>query len=134
HGGKGIILGPNNYLGRMWLSAPISITVEGANMLSRNLMIFGQGAIRCHPFVLREMELVQEPDRDAAVARFDELLMQHIGFAVGTTASTLVLGLAFGLLGKAPGSALTRPYFRALHRLAAAFAMLADLSMMLLGG
>ncbi|MCQ4311760.1 acyl-CoA dehydrogenase [Pseudomonas stutzeri] len=134
HGGKGIILGPNNYLGRLWLSAPISITVEGANILSRNLMIFGQGAIRCHPFVLREMELVHEPDRDAAVAKFDELLMQHIGFAVSNTASTLVLGLTFGLFGKAPGTELTRPYFRALDRIAAAFAMLADLSMMLLGG
>ncbi|RRV16953.1 acyl-CoA dehydrogenase [Pseudomonas saudiphocaensis] len=134
HGGKGIILGPKNYLGRLWLSAPISITVEGANILSRNLMIFGQGAIRCHPFVLREMELVQEPDRDVAVQKFDSLLMQHIGFAVGNTASTLVLGLTFGLLGKAPGSDLMRPYFRALNRIAAAFAMLADLSMMLLGG
>lgn len=134
HGGKGIILGPKNYLGRLWLSAPISITVEGANILSRNLMIFGQGAIRCHPFVLREMELVQEPDRDVAVQKFDSLLMQHIGFAVGNTASTLVLGLTCGLLGKAPGSDLMRPYFRALNRIAAAFAMLADLSMMLLGG
>ncbi len=134
HGGKGIIMGPSNYLGRMWLSAPISITVEGANILSRNLMIFGQGAIRCHPFVLREMELVHEPDRDAAIKKFDGLLMQHIGFAVSNTASTLVLGLTFGLLGKAPGNGLTRPYFRALDRIAAAFAMLADLSMMLLGG
>ncbi|QUE74310.1 acyl-CoA dehydrogenase [Stutzerimonas stutzeri] len=134
HGGKGIIMGPNNYLGRLWLSAPISITVEGANILSRNLMIFGQGAIRCHPFVLREMELVHEPDRDEAVKKFDKLLMQHIGFAVSNTASTLVLGLTFGLFGKAPGTDLTRPYFRALDRIAAAFAMLADLSMMLLGG
>ena len=97
-------------------------------------MIFGQGAIRCHPFVLREMELVHEPDRDAAVKKFDTLLMQHIGFAVSNTASTLVLGLTFGLFGKAPGTALTQPYFRALDRIAAAFAMLADLSMMLLGG
>jgi len=134
HGGKGIIMGPNNYLSRLWLSAPISITVEGANILSRNLMIFGQGAIRCHPFVLKEMELVHEPDRNAAVQRFDKLLMQHIGFAVSNTASTLVLGLTFGMLGTAPGTALTRPYFRALNRIAAAFAMLADLSMMLLGG
>lgn len=134
HGGKGIIMGPNNCLGRLWLSAPISITVEGANILSRNLMIFGQGAIRCHPFVLREMELVHEPDRDEAVKNFDTLLMQHIGFAVSNTASTLVLGLTFGLFGKAPGTDLTRPYFRALDRIAAAFAMLADLSMMLLGG
>ncbi len=134
HGGKGIILGPKNYLGRLWLSAPISITVEGANILSRNLMIFGQGAIRCHPFVLREMALAQEADRESAVVKFDRLLMQHIGFAVGNTASTWVLGLTFGLLGKAPGSDLMRPYFRALNRIAAAFAMLADLSMMLLGG
>ena len=118
----------------MWLSAPISITVEGANILSRNLMIFGQGAIRCHPFVLREMELVHEPDRDAAVNKFDDLLMQHIGFAVSNTASTLLLGLSFGLMGRVPGTAVTQPYFRALNRIAAAFAMLADLSMMLLGG
>ncbi|MCB2527044.1 hypothetical protein KQ738_16445, partial [Listeria monocytogenes] len=54
HGGKGIIMGPNNYLGRSWQGAPIFITVEGANILSRNLMIFGQGAIRCHPYVLKE--------------------------------------------------------------------------------
>jgi acyl-CoA dehydrogenase len=134
HGGKGIILGPNNYLGRLWLSAPISITVEGANILSRNLMIFGQGAIRCHPFVLREMELVHEPDREAAVVKFDDLLMQHIGFAVSNTASTLLLGLSFGLMGRVPGTSVTQPYFRALNRIAAAFAMLADLSMMLLGG
>ncbi|MCF7203592.1 acyl-CoA dehydrogenase [Pseudomonas oligotrophica] len=134
HGGKGIILGPNNYLGRLWQSAPISITVEGANILSRNLMIFGQGAIRCHPFVLREMALAEEPDRDEALRRFDELLMQHVGFAVSNAASTLVLGLTFGRLGKAPGNAVSRRYFLALNRLAAAFAMLADLSMMLLGG
>src|SRR5690606_9746590 len=129
HGGKGIILGPNNYLGRLWLSAPISITVEGANILSRNLMIFGQGAIRCHPFVLREMELVQEPDRAVAV-----LLRQRIGCAAGDAARPLVVGLSFGWRGRAPGNGLTGPYFRALIRPAAAFAMLADLSMMLLGG
>lgn len=134
HGGKGIILGPNNYLGRLWQAAPISITVEGANILSRNLMIFGQGAIRCHPFVLKEMALVHEPDRDAAVSKFDGLLMQHIGFAVGNAASTLVLGLTFGRFGKAPGNDLSRPYFLALNRIAAAFALLADLSMLLLGG
>ena len=134
HGGKGIILGPNNYLGRLWQSAPISITVEGANILSRNLMIFGQGAIRCHPYVLKEMALIGESDRENAVRQFDELLMQHVGFAVSNAASTLVLGLTFGRLGKAPGNALSRGYFLSLNRLAAAFAMLADLSMMLLGG
>ncbi|MGE8360485.1 acyl-CoA dehydrogenase [Pseudomonas sp.] len=134
HGGKGIIMGPNNYLARSWQGAPIFITVEGANILSRNLMIFGQGAIRCHPYVLKEMALATREDRDQALIEFDELLMQHIGFAVSNAASTLVLSLTLGLFGQVPGDNLSRPYFRALNRLAAAFAMLADFSMMLLGG
>lgn len=134
HGGKGIIMGPSNYLGRSWQGAPIFITVEGANILSRNLMIFGQGAIRCHPYVLKEMALAQREDRDQALLEFDDLLMQHIGFAVSNAASTLILSLSLGTLGKVPGDRISRPYFRALNRLAAAFAMLADFSMMLLGG
>lgn len=134
HGGKGIIMGPNNYLGRNWQGAPIFITVEGANILSRNLMIFGQGAIRCHPFVLKEMALASREDHDQALKEFDHLLMQHIGFAVGNAASTLVLGLGLGHFEKVPGDALSQGYFRALNRQAAAFALLADLCMMLLGG
>ncbi|BCJ08208.1 MULTISPECIES: acyl-CoA dehydrogenase [unclassified Pseudomonas] len=134
HGGKGIIMGPNNYLGRNWQGAPIFITVEGANILSRNLMIFGQGAIRCHPFVLREMALAGREDHDQALNEFDDLLLQHILFAAGNAASTLVLGLGLGHFEKVPGDALSQGYFRALNRQAAAFALLADLSMMLLGG
>jgi acyl-CoA dehydrogenase len=134
HGGKGIIMGPNNYLGRSWQAAPIYITVEGANILSRNLMIFGQGAIRCHPYVLKEMALAGREDRDQALLEFDQLLLQHIGFAVSNAASSLILSLSLGRFGQAPGDNLSQPYFRALNRLAAAFAMLADFSMMLLGG
>ncbi len=134
HGGKGIIMGPNNYLGRSWQGAPIFITVEGANILSRNLMIFGQGAIRCHPFVLKEMALAGREDHDQALKEFDGLLMQHIGFAVSNAASTLMLNLGVGRFEKAPGNRLSQGYFRALNRQAAAFALLADLSMMLLGG
>lgn len=134
HGGKGIIMGPNNYLGRNWQGAPIFITVEGANILSRNLMIFGQGAIRCHPFVLKEMALAAREDHHQALKEFDQLLMQHIGFAVGNAASTLILGLGLGHFEKVPGDALSQGYFRALNRQAAAFALLADLCMMLLGG
>ncbi|MFJ3484338.1 acyl-CoA dehydrogenase [Pseudomonas sp. NPDC090202] len=134
HGGKAIIMGPNNYLGRNWQGAPIFITVEGANILSRNLMIFGQGAIRCHPFVLKEMALAHREDRDQALREFDELLLQHIGFAFRNAASTLVLNLGFGCFESPPGDRLSQGYFRALNRQAAAFAMLADLSMMLLGG
>ena len=134
HGGKGIIMGPNNYLARSWQGAPIFITVEGANILSRNLMIFGQGAIRCHPFVLKEMALATREDKEQALIEFDALLLKHIGFAVSNAASTLVLNLGLGRFEKAPGNALSQGYFRALNRQAAAFALLADLSMMLLGG
>ncbi|WP_367599085.1 acyl-CoA dehydrogenase [Pseudomonas fulva] len=134
HGGKGIIMGPNNYLGRNWQGAPIFITVEGANILSRNLMIFGQGAIRCHPFVLKEMAVAARQDQDQALVEFDDLLIKHIGFATGNAASTLIYGLGLGRLEQVPGDALSQGYFRALNRQAAAFALLADLSMMLLGG
>ncbi|ANC02458.1 acyl-CoA dehydrogenase [Pseudomonas putida] len=134
HGGKGIIMGPNNYLGRNWQGAPIFITVEGANILSRNLMIFGQGAIRCHPFVLKEMALAGREDREQALNEFDDLLMKHIMFAASNAASTFVLGIGLGHFEKMPGDALSQGYFRALNRQAAAFALLADLSMMLLGG
>ncbi|MDZ4337731.1 MAG: acyl-CoA dehydrogenase, partial [Pseudomonas sp.] len=134
HGGKGIVMGPNNYLARSWQGAPIFITVEGANILSRNLMIFGQGAIRCHPYVLKEMALASREDQDQALQEFDELLLQHIGFAVSNAASSLLLSLGFGVFSQVPGDRISRPYFRALNRLAASFALLADTSMMLLGG
>jgi acyl-CoA dehydrogenase len=97
-------------------------------------MIFGQGAIRCHPFVLKEMALAGREDKDQALREFDGLLLKHIGFAVGNAASTLVLNLGFGHLEHTPGDKLSQGYFRALNRQAAAFALLADLSMMLLGG
>jgi acyl-CoA dehydrogenase len=134
HGGKAIIMGPNNYLARAWQGAPISVTVEGANILTRNLMIFGQGAIRCHPFVLEEMALAGREDKQQALTEFDGLLLKHIGFAVSNAASTLVLNLGLGHFEHAPGDKLSQGYFRALNRQAAAFAMLADMSMMLLGG
>ena len=134
HGGKGIVMGPNNYLARSWQGAPIFITVEGANILSRNLMIFGQGAIRCHPYVLKEMALASRPGQDQALQEFDALLLQHIGFAVSNAASSLVLSLGLGVFSQVPGDRISRPYFRALNRLAASFALLADTSMMLLGG
>ena len=134
HGGKGIVMGPNNYLARSWQGAPIFITVEGANILSRNLMIFGQGAIRCHPYVLKEMALASRPGQDQALQEFDQLLLQHIGFAVSNAASSLVLSLGLGVFSQVPGDRISRPYFRALNRLAASFALLADTSMMLLGG
>ncbi|SDS01463.1 acyl-CoA dehydrogenase [Halopseudomonas litoralis] len=134
HGGKGICMGPKNYLGRGYQSVPISITVEGANILTRSMMIFGQGAIRCHPYVLQEMQATQDPDQDRAIVRFDGLLFEHIGHALGNAAGSLLLGLTAGALVKTPGNDDTRGYYRQLSRLSAAFATLTDTTMLMLGG
>ncbi|MFT6431424.1 MAG: acyl-CoA dehydrogenase [Halopseudomonas sp.] len=134
HGGKGICMGPKNYLGRAYQAVPISITVEGANILTRNMMIFGQGAIRCHPYVLKEMQATQDEDQTRALKRFDNLLFEHIGFALGNASGSLLLGLTSGRLLKTPGNKHTRRYYQQLSRLAASFATLTDVTMLMLGG
>ncbi|HEX7348729.1 MAG TPA: acyl-CoA dehydrogenase [Rhodanobacteraceae bacterium] len=134
HGGKGIQLGPSNYLGRMWQGAPIPITVEGANIMTRSLMIFGQGAIRCHPWILKEMQAVHEPDRAKAVRGFDAALFGHMGFGISNAARAFVLGVTFAKIGKAPGDAYTRRYYRKLNRYSACLALLSDTAMGVLGG
>ena len=134
HGGKGVILGPKNYMGRGWQSVPIAITVEGANIMTRSLMIFGQGAIRCHPYVLKEMQAARIEDYGARLRAFDDALFGHIGFAISNAVRSFVLGLAFGRIGRVPGDAYTRRYYRKLNRYAAALALVADTSMLVLGG
>ena len=134
HGGKGVILGPRNYLGRGWQAAPISITVEGANIMTRSLMIFGQGAIRCHPWVLKEMQAAQNPDPVARLRDFDTNLFGHIGFAISNAVRSWFFGVTTARVGKAPGDDYTRRYFRKLNRYSANLALLADTSMLLLGG
>jgi acyl-CoA dehydrogenase len=134
HGGKGVILGPRNYLGRGWQAAPISITVEGANIMTRTLMIFGQGAIRCHPWVLKEIQAAQHPDPAVRLREFDRNLFGHIGFAISNAVRSWVLGLTAAGIGKAPGDAYTRRYYRKLNRYSANLALCADVSMLLLGG
>ena len=134
HGGKGVILGPRNYLGRGWQAAPISITVEGANIMTRSLMIFGQGAIRCHPWVLKEMQAATHPDPEVRLREFDTNLFGHIGFAISNAVRSWILGLAAAKIGKAPGDAYTRRYYRKLNRYSANLALVADTSMLLLGG
>src|SRR5258706_15691309 len=95
HGGKGVMMGPNNYLGRGYESIPIAITVEGANILTRSMIIFGQGAIRCHPFVLKEMRAARDPERARGVDEFDRALFGHIGFTISNAARSLVMALTF---------------------------------------
>jgi acyl-CoA dehydrogenase len=134
HGGKGIILGPRNYLGRAWQGAPISITVEGANIMTRSLMIFGQGAILCHPWVLKEMKAAGLEDPSLRLKEFDRNLFGHIGFAISNAVRAFWFGLTAARIGKAPGDGYTRRYFRKLNRYSAALALMADTSMLLLGG
>ncbi len=136
HGGKGIILGPRNYLGRAWQGAPISITVEGANILTRNMIIFGQGAVRCHPFVLREMEAADIADPLRRLEAFDGVLFEHIGFAMSNAVRSFVFGLTHSFVGNfsVPGDAYTRRYYRKLARYSAVLALIADTAMLLLGG
>jgi alkylation response protein AidB-like acyl-CoA dehydrogenase len=107
HGGKGIILGPRNYLGRGWQATPISITVEGANIMTRSLMIFGQGAILCHPWVLKEMKAAMLPDEAERLEEFDRNLFGHIGFALSNAVRSLWFGLTAASIGKAPGDGYT---------------------------
>jgi acyl-CoA dehydrogenase len=133
-GGKGIILGPKNFIGRSWQVAPITITVEGANILTRSMMIFGQGAIRCHPYVLKEMNALAIEDYNERLVAFDKALFGHVGFAISNAARSLVLGLSGGRLGASAGDRYTRRFYRKLNRYSAALALAADTSMLVLGG
>ena len=133
-GGKGICLGPNNFMGRAYQQIPIAITVEGANILTRSLIIFGQGAIRCHPYVLREIAATREPDAHKASRDFDAALFGHIGFTVSMAVRAFVLGLTGARLVRAPADGETRRHYQKLTRLATDFAMLADFCMLFLGG
>ncbi|MEE8496452.1 MAG: acyl-CoA dehydrogenase, partial [Xanthomonadales bacterium] len=134
HGGKGIILGPRNYLGRGWQGMPVWITVEGANILTRNLMIFGQGAIRCHPYVIKEIEAVKIENVSERINRFDQLLFSHIGFTIRNAVRSLVLGLSFGKFAAVPHDRKTAKYYQKLSRYSAALAFASDISMLTLGG
>jgi acyl-CoA dehydrogenase len=134
HGGKGICLGPNNYLGRAYQQIPIGITVEGANILTRSMMIFGQGAIRCHPFVLQEIAATRAMDPREAAEKFDDALWGHVRFVIGNAARALWLGLTGARLLAVPGASKMRRYTQMLTRASAGFALAADFAMLFLGG
>src|SRR6266581_1452424 len=136
HGGKGICLGPNNWVGRGYQMTPIAITVEGANILTRTLIIFGQGAIRAHPYVLREMRAAKEMQGTAASREFDDAITSHIGHVISNGVRAFVHGISSSRLAHTPRNAApeTMHYYRFTSRLSAAFAFLADMSMLAMGG
>lgn len=129
-GGKGICLGKGNFLARGYQGAPIGITVEGANILTRSLIIFGQGSLRCHPYLLTEIKAASSQN----LPRFDKALKGHIGFILSNVLRSLWLGITDGRTSCKPvHNALSR-YYQHINRYSAAFALVADLSMLFLGG
>jgi acyl-CoA dehydrogenase len=135
-GGKGICMGPSNVLGAAYMQVPVSITVEGANILTRSLIVFGQGAIRCHPYVLKEMEATREQDRQRASVAFDAALWGHIRFVVTNLARSFVMGLTGSHFVGVPRNVAPemRRYYQQLTRFSAALAFVSDVSMATLGG
>jgi acyl-CoA dehydrogenase len=137
HGGKGICMGPSNYLGRTYQQIPVSITVEGANILTRSLIIFGQGAIRCHPYILKEIDAANNSDDTRALQEFDQALTGHLAFSFNNGFRCLLYGLSGGALAKGPNISFSEEiagYYRQLTRFSTAFALAADVSLLILGG
>jgi len=133
-GGKAIMLGPKNYLGRGYQAVPIAITVEGANILTRSLIIYGQGAIRCHPFVLKEMEAATNENFEQGLADFDQALFSHIGYALSNAARSFVLAITHAKLSLTPQCGPVSRYYQHINRYSAAFALASDIAMLHLGG
>jgi acyl-CoA dehydrogenase len=134
HGGKAVIDGPQNYLGNLYRSVPVGITVEGANILTRNLIVFGQGAIRAHPYLLEEMNALGEADRARGLDAFDAAFWKHIGHSFTTMFRAWGRSWTFGLFAPAPDAGDATEFYRQLSRYSSAFALCADMALLTLGG
>ncbi len=134
HAGRGVIIGPQNYLAALFAAIPISITVEGANILTRSLMIFGQGGVRCHPFILKEMQALALPEAEGLL-EFDRIFCQHVVTDLQMAARSFLLGLTQGKLSRPPQThSVLKPYYQQLTRFSASFYLAAEVTMGLLGG
>lgn len=133
HAGRGIQLGPRNYLGFLYQAIPIGITVEGANILTRNLIIFGQGVVRCHPFIRDEIAAANNPDPEQSLKQFDQLLSRHIIYILKNFLRTFIYGLGGGLFVTTPLQGITAPYSRQLTRMSSALAFTTDVALVVLG-
>ncbi len=134
HGGKGIIEGPLNYLGSLYRGVPIAITVEGANIVTRALIQFGQGVIRCHPYLLKEMMALEDTDRARGLDAFDQAFWGHVGHSIANACRAIGRAWTGGLFAPAPDAGAATPFYRQLSRHAAAFALAVDVSLLTLGG
>ncbi|GMP13436.1 acyl-CoA dehydrogenase [Bradyrhizobium sp. TM239] len=134
HGGKAVIDGPQNYLGNLHRAVPVGITVEGANILTRNLIVFGQGAIRAHPYLLDEMNSLADTDRERGLTAFDKAFWKHVGHSLRTLFRAFGRSWTFGAFALAPDAGDATPFYRQLSRYSAAFALCADMALLTLGG
>ncbi|RSO19645.1 acyl-CoA dehydrogenase [Acinetobacter pittii] len=134
-GGRAIQLGPRNFLALTYQAIPIAITVEGANILTRSLMIFGQGSMRCHPYLFEELQLLQSEDKNNSVKKFDDLLFKHLAYTFNRGARSFAYGWTGGS-SDAPQSAdqFTASYYKTINRFSANFALVSDMSLGLLAG
>jgi len=133
HGGRGICMGPSNYLGRTYQSIPVAITVEGANILTRSMMVFGQGAMRCHPYLQEEIEAASM-DGEEGLNRFDKALMSHMAYTMANAARAVLYGVSSGWLAPSPVPGVTSIYYKQIARFSAATSAMADLALLVLGG
>ncbi|EKS31313.1 acyl-CoA dehydrogenase [Afipia felis] len=134
HGGKAIIDGPQNYMGNLYRSVPVAITVEGANILTRNLIVFGQGATRAHPYLLQEINAIGNPDKQAGLEAFDQSFWKHVGHAFTNLFRAWGRSWSGGLFAPAPDAGIVAGYYRQLSRYSSAFALCADMALLTLGG
>jgi len=134
HGGHGICMGPHNHLGRAYQLTPVGITVEGANILTRSMIVFGQGAMRSHPYLLKEVKAVHNENTSQGVKDFDQTLFAHIGFIVSNIVRSFWFGISYAKFISTPGDKSTRYYYRQLVKMSSAFALLSDICIAVLGG
>jgi len=134
HGGHGICMGPRNHLCRAYQLTPVGITVEGANILTRTMIIFGQGAMRSHPFLLKEVKAVHNEDQKQGVKDFDNALFAHFGFIISNIVRSLWFGLTYAKFIRTPGDSDTKRYYQQLVKMSSAFALISDVCVAVLGG
>ncbi|MFV2004326.1 MAG: acyl-CoA dehydrogenase [Gammaproteobacteria bacterium] len=134
HGGHAVCMGPLNHIGRSYQLTPVGITVEGANILTRTMIIFGQGAMRSHPFLLKEVQAVHNENQKQGIEDFDRALFSHIGFIISNIVRSFWFGISFARFVNAPGDKNTRHYYQQLVRMSSSFALLADICVGVLGG
>ena len=134
HAGRAIQMGPRNYLGFAYQAAPVGITVEGSNIMTRNLMIFGQGMIRCHPYLYDEIKAAHDPIAKNGFKAFDKLIIQHIGHAWSNFVRTLVKGLLPTITGRAPVRDNTKQFYKKLTRMSSALAFCSEIGILVTGG